>query len=66
MLAHLIEECERGCFIVVPDGEVEDGVDTAVERRTGVARGEAQPGVPYPLLVLASTLKLKNNDNSLL
>ena len=66
MVDHLIEECERGGFVVVPDGEVENGVDTAVERRTGVARGEAQPGVPDPLLVLARALKLDNKNNSLL
>ena len=65
-MADLIEECERGGFIVVPDGEVENGVDTAVERRTGVARGEAQPGVPDPLLILARALKLDNKNNSLL
>ena len=31
--------------------EVEDGEDGAVEGSTGVARGEAQPGVLDPLLL---------------
>ena len=42
---------------VSPVSEIEDGEDRAVEGSTGVTRGEAQPGVPDPLLLLSGALE---------